>query len=101
MLVNVAVALIGITIFLFIFWKRLREDYASGLIFETAFYILIGIGLVQLASFKTFRRLVFLEQVSIGAAAGLYLGILRFKLRFYESLEALIISLLPWLGLLF
>jgi len=35
---------LGIIIFLFFFWKRLKEDYSSERIFSTAFYILFGIG---------------------------------------------------------
>lgn len=90
----------GILVFLFIFWKRLREDYASGIIFETAFYILLGVGVTQLISFKLIPDWFFWTSI-LGALIGLYLGNLRFKVRFYESLEASVVGLLPWTSFVF
>ncbi|KKU09305.1 MAG: hypothetical protein UX13_C0044G0014, partial [Candidatus Woesebacteria bacterium GW2011_GWB1_45_5] len=43
MLVNIVINLLGGMIFLFIFWKRLKEDYAHEIIFKSALYILSGI----------------------------------------------------------
>lgn len=90
----------GILIFLFIFWKRLKEDYAAEVIFQVASFVLIGIGVGWAFSAKFFPGWFFWSD-TIGAMIGLTLAILRFKLKFYETLEALIISGLPWLGLIF
>lgn len=100
MLPNLIATALGILVFLFIFWKRLREDYASGIIFEVAFYIILGIGIMDLISLKLFSQWFFWVSLG-GALVGLGLGILKFKLRFYESLEATTISLSPWLAFIF
>lgn len=100
MLVNILVAIAGILVFLFIFWKRLKEDYASEIIFQSAFFILVGIGIINLLTLRISSNLFFWSSL-IGAILGLCLAILRFKIKFYESLEALIISGLPWLGFVF
>lgn len=100
MLVSFIATTLGILTFLFIFWKRLKDDYASEIIFETSIYIFLGIAVSQLVSFKLFPEWFFWTS-AVGAAVGLYLGTLRFRIRFYESLEATVIGLLPWLSLIF
>ncbi|HUC94805.1 MAG TPA: hypothetical protein VMR19_02295 [Candidatus Saccharimonadales bacterium] len=100
MLINIGVSIFGILIFLFLFWKRLREDYAANIIFESAAYILIGIGLGFVVSLKFFPAWFFWATLS-GALLGLLSVILRFKIKFYETLEAFVIGSLPWLGLIF
>jgi hypothetical protein len=100
MLVNLAVTLGGILIFLFIFWKRLKEDYSPAIIFQAAFYLLLGIGVSQLLSFKLLPNLFFWTSI-LGALIGLLLGHLRFKVRIYESLESAVIGLLPWMSFVF
>lgn len=100
MLINIGVSILGILIFLFLFWKRLKEDYSSEIIFESATFILVGIGVGWAASAKFFPDWFFWASLS-GGIAGLLFAILRFKVKFYETLEAFIISSLPWLGLIF
>jgi len=100
MLVNILVAIIGILIFLFIFWKRLKEDYASEIIFQSAVFILVGIAVANLLTLRISTNSFFWSSL-VGALLGLSLSILRFRIKFYESLEALIIAGLPWLGLVF
>ena len=100
MLANLAVTIFGLLIFLFLFWKRLKEDYAAEIIFKAATYILAGICLGWAASAKFFPAWFFWAVVA-GAAVGLSFAILRFRVKFYETLEAFIISSLPWLGLVF
>jgi hypothetical protein len=91
---------LGALIFLFIFWKRLKEDYVSSMIFTTAFYMLVGILLGRLVSFYFVPKWWFWTE-SLGLATGLSLGILRHKLRVFESIEAVVPGLLVWLSLFF
>lgn len=100
MLSSLIVTVSGVLAFLFLFWKRLREDYAPGIIFESAFYIVLGIGISQFVSLRFLPNWFFWAGL-FGSIAGIYLGHLRFKIRFYESLEGLVIGLLPWVSFVF
>lgn len=100
MLVNIAITLLGILIFLFIFWKRLKEDYASEIIFQSATYIILGIFIGSFLASRLFPIWFFWASL-LGASIGLTLAIIRFRIKFYESLEAFIIASLPWLSLVF
>ncbi len=92
--------LFGILILLFIFWKRLKEDYASEIIFKAAFMVLFGVLVSWAVSFKFFP-VWYLWSGFLGLALGLGASIYILKIRFYESFEALIIAAIPWLGLIF
>lgn len=100
MLVNIAVTILGLLIFLFLFWKRLKEDYAGEIIFKAASFILLGIGIGWLASAKFFPAWFFWTSTA-GGLTGLSFAILKFRIKFYETLEAFTISSLPWLSLVF
>lgn len=100
MLANVFTAFLGILVFLFIFWKRLKEDYISEIIFKSAFYILIGVLVAYLLSIK-FIPSWFIWMSFIGSLLGLAFGIFTLKIKLYEALEALVISFLPWIALMF
>lgn len=100
MLVNFAVGIFGVIIFLFIFWKRLKEDYASEIIFQSAFYILIGAMVGYLLSFRFAPNWFFWIGLG-GGMSGLGIAILKLRIKFYESLEAFIIAALPFLALIF
>ncbi len=100
MLVKIIINILGALVFLFFFWRRLREDYSGTQIFTTAFYILIGVGLGFLISFKFFPPWWFWISL-IGVLLGLTLGIFRNKLRFFEVLEATLMAFFPWLFLVF
>jgi hypothetical protein len=100
MLVNILVSLLGILVFLFLFWKRLKEDYIEEIVFQISFYILLGIGLGWAISFK-FLPNWFFWLGFFGGVIGLAVSFFRFRVKFYETLEAFIISCLPWLALVF
>jgi len=100
MLESIGVAVFGILIFLFLFWKRLKEDYAAEIIFKSATYILAGIG-IGYAIASGFFPAWFFWTAATGGLVGLAFAILRFRVRFYETLEAFILSSLPWLALVF
>ncbi len=90
----------AIIVFLFIFWKRLKEDYSTTLIFNSAFVIIVSVLVGNLIAIKFFPSWWFWASV-FGAIAGYVLSVIRFKLAIHETLEALVISLLPWLGSVF
>lgn len=91
---------IGILTFLFVFWKKLREDYASEIVFKTAFQILFGILLGVLISSKFFPGWFWWSGV-LGGFAGLALSVFKLRVKFYETFEAFVISSLPGVALLF
>ena len=92
--------ILGILIFLFLFWKRLKEDYVSGQIFNAAFYMLLGIFLGKILATKFFPDWWFWASF-FGALVGVFAGVARFKLRILETFEAATLGLLPWIGLVF
>lgn len=100
MLTNIVTGVIGTLISLFIFWKRLKEDYASEIVFRSAFYILLSTGIAFFAVFR-FSPEWFLWTELIGVIAGLALSVYVLRMRFYETLEAAVISLLPTVALMF
>ncbi|MFC1710397.1 hypothetical protein ACFL0F_01930 [Patescibacteria group bacterium] len=98
MLVAVVVNLIGVLIFLFVFWRKHKEDYISEQIFPTLFLTLLGLGIFQLISYYLLSGWWFWFAI-LGISLGFGFGVYRYKLRFYESLDALVASLLPWFAL--
>lgn len=100
MLVNILIGLTGILIFLFIFWKRLKEDYAAGIIFKTGFWILLGIGMGWILSFKFLNNWSFYLQM-VGGLGSLGILVWRSRMKFYETFEASVIGILPWLAFSF
>ncbi len=105
------VFLLGSLVFLFVYWKRLKEDYAGIEIFTSGFYTLVGTGIGSLVFgiiLKNFlhNTLFFINTGLwfwggvVGAAIGYMLGVLRFKLKIFETQEAVGISML-WLLLFF
>lgn len=100
MLAKIVFNLLGVLVFLFVFWKKLREDYTTGQIFTTGLYIIVGISLAVIISTKFLESWWFWLSF-IGVALGLVLGVLKFKLRFFETFEAGVAATLPWLGIVF
>lgn len=90
----------GVAVFLFIFWRRLKEDYSSDIIFKTASTILLGILVSWLLSLR-FYATGFLWFVFFGGVLGLSLAVYRYRVMFYETLEAFVAASLPWLSFLF
>lgn len=100
MLITIATSLLGIIVFLFIFWKRLREDFAAPIIFSVSFYILLGILVGWFISYRFFPNW-FIWTTFGGALLGLSAGIIQYKIRFYESLESVVVALMPWLSFIY
>lgn len=91
---------IGFFVFLFVFWKSLKEDYTSSQVFSTSFSIVLGIILFNILARIFFSTWWFWASF-VGVLVGFVVGLLRFKLRVLETIQALLIALLPWLGLNF
>lgn len=92
--IKIFLVLIGNLTFLYLFWSRLKEDYTSEAIFTNAFLVIFSfvLGEVVLMRFPTnYWFWVLLIFIFLGFVIGIY----RSKFKFMESLEALIISLLP------
>ena len=100
MLVNLATNLSGLLVFLFIFWKKMKEDYASEIIFKSASYILFGLLGGFLLS-KNFLGDWFMYMQLVGVLSGFYLAVLKFRLKFYEVLDSAVLSFLPWVSFMF
>lgn len=100
LIASILVNVLGILVFLFLFWKRLKDDYASEIVFKTAFFVLVGALIGFLLSLQ-FMRPAFFWAMILGGSIGLGFSILTVKIKFYESFEALVLSSLPWLGFVF
>ncbi len=98
--ISILIGFLGLLIFLFIFWKRLKEDYAAEIIFKTAFNIFTGILVSWLISVRFFPEW-FLWAEFLGAIVGLTVSTLKLRIRFYETMEAMVIASLPWISLMF
>lgn len=92
--------LLGFFIFLFVFWKKLKEDYLSSQIFTTAFYVIFLASIFLLVSHFLLPNFWFWA-LFLAFLTGVFLGRWRFSLHFYEVYEAGIVGLLPWLSFFF
>lgn len=84
---------IGLTIFLFLFWKRLKEDYLPTQIFSSYFYMLFSILISYFLSIKFLPNWWFWITF-VGFLLGLSIGLLKFKLKFFETYESAFLGLL-------
>jgi len=100
MIVNWLINSAGIILFLFLFWKRLKDDYSSNIVFSVSFFVLLGTCLGYLISAYFFPRWFFWFE-AFGAFLGFAAGIIRFNTRFFETYEALFISFMPWITLFY
>lgn len=88
---------LGSISFIFLFWRRLKEDYLSFQIFSAAFYQLAGIILGVILSYYYLRTWIFWFSF-LGAMFGLLIGVFRYKLKIVESFEASFAGLLVLLS---
>lgn len=100
MIVNYLVNIVGIILFVFLFWRRLKDDYSSNIVFSLTFFVLLGVSIGYLISTYFFPRWFFWFE-AFGAFLGLSYGIVKFNTRFFETYEALFISFMPWLTLFY
>lgn len=103
---------VGFLPFLFIFWKRLREDYSSSQIFESGLIIILSMTISMLLFHFGLSRIIptstiFLPEGLwfwggvVGSLIGLIVSILRLNLRFFETFESAFVGLLIWISIVF
>lgn len=78
----------------------MKEDYPVSYIFSTAIYIILGAVLLSVISYELSVKYWFWLGF-LGLLAGLTLGVWRYKLRVFETLEAAVMAFLPWLSFIF
>lgn len=91
---------IGQFLFLYLYWKRLKEDYSIEKVFNSGFVLLIGILLAFLVS-NLFLHNYWFWIFFLFLAISETILVLKLKLKFFESLEALVVSILPWLSIFY
>jgi len=99
-MMKIAFNIVGILLFFFLFWRKLKEDYDSSRIFTSALFVALGVIIFSFISQKVLPQWWFWADC-LGATLGFVLGRLKFKFRFFENLEAVTIGLLPWLSVIF
>lgn len=97
---NILTAFFGVVISLFIFWKRLKEDYSSEIIFSSGIVIYIFLFAGYFLTKKLFPSWFFWGSF-LSLLLGLGIVIWKYKVRFYESFEAITFSLLPFYSFIF
>lgn len=90
--------ILGIFILIFLFWLRLKDDYHYEKIFNLVSFVLAGI-LIGFISLKFLPSVYLFWVYLIAIIASFTVGIIKLKIRFFESLDSLVISLLPYFGL--
>lgn len=91
MIITILISIISVVLFLFSFWSRLREDYTQNQIFTTGFYTLLGIACGSILA-DNFAPPWWFWASFTGSILGLLLGLIRFRLRIFETLEAAVLA---------
>ena len=84
MMVDVLLYILGLLIFQYIFWRRLREDYSKEIIFSSEYCILFCLLVAALASAKFFPAWWFWTDLA-GIIFGLTVAVAWFHLRIFET----------------
>jgi hypothetical protein len=101
MIFGVVIAnILGFFLFLYLYWKRLKEDYPAEKIFNSGFILSISVFLGMFIS-KIFPNIYWFWIIVFIILIFEAINVFKLKIKFFESLDALIISLLPWLSLFY
>lgn len=79
--------IVGLFIYLFLFWRRLKDDALPGAIFTTSLYVLIGGILATIGSYYLSIQWVFWFAL-VGSSIGVLVGKMRYKIPTIELTEA-------------
>lgn len=90
-MLQIILFLLGAFLFLFTFWKRLREDYYENQIFTTGFYIFLFVFVANLFSRYVANSYWFWFSF-VGIVLAIIVSSYRFKMRFFEVFEASIVA---------
>lgn len=90
----------GLLLFLFLFWKRLKDDYQYEIIFNLSLYVLGGLGLGLLIT-NYFLNSYWFWIVALFIIFGFLIGIKKCRVRFYEAFDGLVVGLFSWLALFY
>lgn len=88
----------GFLLFFFLVWRRLKEDYSQEQIFGFGFLAVFGLALGYFLAKYLKPNFWFWGEV-VGILLGFVLAIFKFRLKFYETLEAIILGFLAWFGI--
>ncbi|OGM14416.1 hypothetical protein A2V80_03245 [Candidatus Woesebacteria bacterium RBG_16_39_8b] len=92
--------LVGVSVFLFIFWKRLKEDYIGNQIFGIAAFMLISLILSRIIANQFAPNFWFWFSL-ISQIFAISLGAFRYHTKLIETFEAGIVAYLPLLSFYF
>jgi hypothetical protein len=85
---------------LFFFWKKLKEDYTQTQIFTSGFYILLAVACGSIISDNTQEDWWFWFSL-LGGALWVLVGILRFRLKVFETIDTSVFAALVLLFYVF
>ena len=94
----ILVNIFAFLLFLFIVWRRLKEDYLSEHIFSLSLVTALGLLSGYLVA-RQFAPAYWFWMEILGILIGYMVIVLKTKLKFYETLEALVIGYLYWFGI--
>lgn len=98
MVIAILVNILAFFVFLFVVWKRLKEDYSSENIFSLCFVTASGLMLGYFAA-KLFAPQYWFWMEILGILLGYIFLLIKIRLKFYETFEALFIAFLTWFGI--
>ena len=100
MVIEIIFTFLSTFLFLFLFWRKLKDDYAQNQIFTTGFYSLFGVALLSVIADNFIPNWWFWLSF-LGAFVGVVIGIFRYRMRFFETLEAWVIASLSLIFLVY
>lgn len=98
MVIAILLNVFAFFVFLFVVWKRLKEDYSSENIFSLCFVTASGLMLGYFAA-KLFAPQYWFWMEILGILLGYIFLLIKIRLKFYETFEALFIAFLTWFGI--
>lgn len=100
MLVNAILISLGILGYLFFVWRRLKDDYSANVVFSTSLIILSS-SFVLSGIFTHFASGLWFWGGIVGILVSFGISVYKYKLKFYESLEAFGIGFFIILSMIF
>ena len=98
MLITILINIFAFFVFLFVAWKRLKEDYPAENVFTLCFVTALGLLSGYLVA-RQFAPAFWFWMEILGVLIGFIVIVLKIKLKVYETLEALVIGYLYWFGI--